>query len=377
MLHFLDYLLIALFLLATTALGIFTRGRQTKTEDYFISNSSLKGFFGSGIIGLSITATFFSGISFLAYPSVVLDHGLVIFAGTVTFILQYFIVIHFFVPRFTRKTWSAPYAILEERFGAATRKLTSVLYILMRLGWMAALIYAPAIAIMSATGIGLNYFWPVVLLVGLTSTIYSAFGGLRGIMITDAFQMLVILLGCFITVGFIVWFLPVPLSEAWAWLGDSGKLKIVDFSFDPSVPITTWSAIFGTFFATVGMYFGDQMSLQRYMAAESPESLRRSFVINVAGVIMILLILAAIGLSLSAWYQFKPSGILPENSDQIFPFFVASELPIGVAGLILAALLGATMSSMTSGINALSGAIQLDLLPGLMEGRRCSSHNRC
>lgn len=369
MLHFIDYLLVAIFLLATAVLGISSRGRQVKTDDYFISRSSLTGVFGSGVIGLSLTATFFSGITFLAYPSVVLNHGLVIFAGVATFLIQYFIVVYFFIPRFTRKSWSAPYAILEERFGAPTRKVASVLYILMRLGWMAALIYAPATAILGAVGIGLQYFWPVVLFVGLTSTVYSAFGGLRSIMITDALQMLVILVGLLITISFIFYFLPVPFGEAWARLGETGRLKLFDFSLDSSLPITTWSAIFGTFFATVGMYMGDQMSLQRYMTAESRESIRRSFLINVSGVIGILLMLGAIGLSLAAWFEFKPSEALPRNSDQIFPFFVASEMPIGIAGLILAALLGATMSSMTSGINALSGAIQMDLVPGLLEGK--------
>lgn len=369
MLGTVDILLIALYLLGTAALGICARGKQGSAENFFISKGSLPGFLGTTIIGLSITATFFSGISFLAYPSVVLQSGLVIFSGLVTFFLQYFFVVHFFVPRFNRKTWHAPYEILEDRFGAPTRKVTSVLYILMRLGWLAVLIYAPTIAILGATGLGSEYFLPCVVIIGFISTVYSAFGGLRGVMVTDAAQMLVILVGCLITVGFIVYQLPVPVAEAWQRLGETGKLRVWDFSTDLSVGITTWSAMIGSLFATLGMYFGDQMSLQRYMTAGSTENVKKSFLVNMAGVLVILFVLACIGLSLSAWYEFSPTDAKPSDTDKVFLFFVASELPTGVAGLVVAALLAATMSSMTSGVNALSGAIQLDLLPGLLRQR--------
>lgn len=369
MLGSLDYILIFAFLIATAGIGIAARGKQEKTGDYFISKGSLPGFLGSTVIGLSIAATFFSGISFLAYPSVVFNSGLVILAGLSTFVLFYFLVVHFFAPRYASRGWKAPYEILEVRFGVGIRKLTSLLYILMRLGWMAALIYAPTVGILGAAGLGSEYFWPVAVCVGLISTIYSAFGGLRGIMVTDALQMLVIIGGCMVTILFILFNLPAPLGEVVARLNENGRIRLFDFSTDPGVTVTTYAALIGTFFATLGMYFGDQMALQRYLTNASQKDLKKSFLINVIGVILILLILACIGLGLAAWFEFFPDAPRPEDSDRIFPFFVASELPSGIAGLILAALLAATMSSMTSGINALSGAIQMDLLPGFLRNR--------
>jgi len=368
MLGTLDYSLIFIFLVATAAIGILTRGRQEGTDDYFISRGSLPGLIGSGIIGLSIAATFFSGISFLAYPSVVFDSGLVILVGLLTFVIHYFLIVHFLAPRYAARPWTAPYEILEVRFSRGIRQLTSVLYILMRLGWMAALIYAPTVGILGAAGLGPEYFWPVAITVGLVSTVYSAFGGLRGIMVTDALQMLVIIGGCAVTIGFIVFNLPAPLGEVVSRLNETGRTRLFNFSTDPGVTVTTYSAFIGTFFASLGMYFGDQMALQRYLTNASQKDLKKSFLINVVGVIVILLVLACIGLSLAAWFEFYPEASRPADSDRIFPFFVASELPGGVAGLILAALLAATMSSMTSGINALSGAIQMDLLPGFLKG---------
>ena len=365
MLHPVDYVLIVVFLFATVAIGILSRGKQGSTADYYISKGSLPGFIGNAIIGLSIAATFFSGISLLAYPSVVINHGLVICLAMLTFVANYYLLVYFFAPRFATGEWRTPYQILEYRFGWSARKLSSGLYVLMRLGWMSALIYAPTVAILGATGLGDGHFWTVVLLVGLTSTVYSAFGGLRGIMVTDALQMLVIIGGCLTTVGFIVFNLPVSLGEAFARLGETGSTRVFDFSTDISITVTTWSVLIGGLCANTAMYFGDQMALQRYLTSPSIREVRRSFLINVVGVIVILSILAVIGLSLKAWMLYQDPAGLPEDTDRIFPFYVASQLPPGVAGLILAALLAATMSSMTSGINALSGAIEMDLVPGM------------
>lgn len=362
MLHAIDYILIVLFLVFTAGVGILSRGKQEKTGDFFISKGTLPGPLGSLIVGLSIAATFFSGISLLAYPSVVIKHGLVIYATVVTFIINYFLIVYFFVPLFVRKQWRSPYEILEVRFGIPSRKLASSIYVLLRLGWMAVLIYAPTIAILGATGLGNEFFWPVVLLVGLTSTVYSAFGGLRGVMVTDAMQMLVIIGGCVITIAFIALNLPVSYAETWDKLIETDSLRLFDFSLDPAITVTTWTAIIGGLFANAAMYMGDQMSLQRYMTSASMREVKHSFLVNCIGVLVILTILTVIGLSLKAWALFQDPATLPSDTDQYFPFFVASQLPVGVAGMILAALLAATMSSMTSGINALSGAIEMDLM---------------
>ncbi len=363
MLHAIDYILIVLFLLFTAAVGILARGKQEETDDFYISKGTLPGFLGSTIVGLSIAATFFSGISLLAYPSIVINHGLVIFITTITLIFKYYLICYFFVPLFIRRQWRSPYEILEIRFGASVRKLASFIYVILRLGWMAVLIYAPTIAILGATGLGDDYFWQVVLLVGLISTVYSAFGGLRGVMVTDAMQMLVIIAGCLITIGFIIYNLPVSYQETWRMLKDTDSLRLFDFSLDPSVKVTTWTAVIGGLFASSAMYLGDQMSLQRYMASASIEEVKHSYLVNCIGVFIVLSVLCAIGVCLKAWSLFQDPASLPANTDQYFPYYVASQLPVGVAGMILAALLAATMSSMTSGINALSGAIEMDLLP--------------
>ena len=118
--------------------------------------------------------------------------------------------------------------------------------------------------------------------------------------------------------------------------------------------------------ANLANYVGDQMSLQRYLATRAIPSALRTFTINVFGVILVITLLSAMGLALFVFYHYLPDPSLPTNADKIYPHFVATQLPVGVSGLVLAAILAATMSSMTSGINALSGTITLDLMPRIM-----------
>jgi Na+/proline symporter len=119
----------------------------------------------------------------------------------------------------------------------------------------------------------------------------------------------------------------------------------------------------GVTVANLANYIGDQMSLQRYLATGETKVALQTFTINVMGVIAVLAALTMIGLSLYVFYQLAPDPGLPTNADQIFPYYIATQLPTGISGLLLAAILAATMSSMTSGINALSATVTLDLLP--------------
>ncbi|HEX7009078.1 MAG TPA: hypothetical protein VF184_03795, partial [Phycisphaeraceae bacterium] len=237
------------------------------------------------------------------------------------------------------------------------------LFILMRLGWMATLIYAPTIAIMAAANLDPAWLWPVVLTIGFSSTLYTAIGGIRGVIVTDAIQFLIIIGGVLGVILYTLIRLPTPWPEAVNILQETGRLRLWDLSLSLEQPLTLWALIIGYTVHNLGSYMGDQLSLQRYITAGNLRSAGQSFATNAVSSILVLLLLAGVGLALAAWYGAAGGVHLPSNVDQIFPYFVAHQLPVGVAGLLLAALLAATMSSMTSGINALAGAITLDWRP--------------
>jgi SSS family transporter len=356
----LDIVVIVVYMTIVIAVGLLCKGKQKDAADYFTTHGHMGSVFGSILVGMSIAATLFSGISFLAYPSVVYKHGIMLLLMLMPFPLCWIVLRYWFLPRFLSVKSNDPYGFLEVRLSKNVRNTAAIMFVLLRFGWMAALIYAPTIAIMAAARLDSHWFWPLVLIIGLTSSLYTAFGGIRGVIITDAIQFLMMIIGIAFTIGFALMKLPVPISEAVISLRENNLLSMPSFSFDPTVTFTFWTILIGMFVSNMGSYIGDQMSLQRYLATGDLKACSRSFLVNVLGVWIVLILLTAIGLTLSVWYRFVPDPNLPMKADLIFPHFVATQLPAGIAGMLLAAILAATMSSITSGINALSATFTLD-----------------
>ncbi len=245
--------------------------KQDSAKDYFTAGGSLGSFFGIILVGLSIAATLFSGISFIAQPALAYSTGIIflVWSAFVCMPISYVILRYWFLPRYLNAGCVYPYDILEKRFGFQTRLIASSLFIFMRIGWMAAMIYAPSIAILSMGRLNDAWFWPVVLVTGLSSTIYSAFSGIRGVIVTDAMQMVVIIIGIAATASFAIYHLPVPFDVALADLQAAGKLRVFDFSLNPTRSMTFFTIVIGVTVANLANYLGDQMSLQRYLATGS------------------------------------------------------------------------------------------------------------
>ncbi|HXK59202.1 MAG TPA: hypothetical protein PLP42_04840 [Acidobacteriota bacterium] len=360
MLSFWDVLIIVIYLFSSVLVGVLSRGRQRDSQDYFTARGGLAGVVGSILVGLSIASALFSGISFLAYPSVVYGHGPALLLGLFSYLAAWLVLRFWFLPRYLAGPVKHPYQVIETRFGSHARLEASVLFVLLRLGWLATLIFAPALAVMAAGRLEPGWFWPVVLVIGLGSTAYATVGGIRGVIYTDALQFLVITAGLALTVGHVLTHLPTSLATAWSGLAQSGHLDLFDFSFDPSLTFTFWAIAIGFSLSNIATYGGDQMIMQRYLAAGNIRSASRSFTVNALGSSVIILLLSLVGLCLAAWYQAQPDPLLPAKADQVFPYFIATQLPTGVVGLLLAALLAATMSSMAGGINALAGSFTFD-----------------
>ena len=352
-------LIIGLYLVATIIIGIVFRGRQESAQDYFTTSGGLSNWLGSTLVGLSVAATLFSGITFLSLPSVVYGGDLSIVLGLLGFVMAFIMMRYWFLPKFLRGGYTQPYQVLQERFGESTRLVAAAMFVLLRVGWMSALIYAPTLALMAALQLGDGWFWPLILTIGLSSTVYTVLGGLRGVIVTDALQFGVYFVGI---IGVFVW---VALNlPSGATGGDfSGFVAenagSFDFSFDLSAA-TVWVVFIGLTFGFFGQYAADQMSLQRYLALGDLRSNTRSFALNIVGSAIVFAALLGIGLVMALWFGSVSDPNVPTAPDQVFPYFLGTQLPPVLGGMILAAILAATMSSMTSGINALSATVTLD-----------------
>lgn len=359
--HWIDLTIMAAFLIGCMVFGFLARGKSHHAEDYFTGGGKMTGFLNTTILGLSIAGTFFSGISFIIYPSVVYAHSIILPVwGLVVCMPVAFVVLRFwFLPRYLAGKWKFPYEILEDRFGPASRTVASALYILMRIGWMGAMIYAPTLAIITMCGLDPKWFWPLVLINGLANTFFTVFVGIRGVVIIEAIHMLVIAGGILATILSALYQLPVPLGTAISTLHDTGHFNIFDFSFDPRNNFTFFTIIIGVTTGNFVNYISDQMSLQRYLASGDGQSASRSFVVNIIGVTIVVSLLTLVGLTLFVFYHFSNEpGLDKLLADQVFPHFVSTHLPIGVAGLLLAALLSA--NSLPAAINTLSSILTVD-----------------
>lgn len=355
----LDICIVIAYLAITLGIGIAYRGRQDNAEDYFMAGGSMRSSFQTILVGFSIAATLFSGISFVMYPATVYKKGITVLFMLISFPIAWIVLRYWFLTRFLSQGVRHPYDVIERKFGPKIRTLTALLYTGLRIGWMAILVHAPTIAILAATGLSDQWRWPLLLFIGIGSTLYTTLGGIRGVIITDAMQFMVIALGVIATVVFIWLRLPASAAAILTDLRESGSFRL-DFSFNPQIELGVWAVVIGACVGNIANWTSDQMSLQRYLANGSVRAAARSTAYNLMGSFAVVLLLVLVGLSLTAWYHYYPDPSLPSSQDKVFPYFIASQLPVGTAGLLLAAILAATISSMTSGVNTLAATITFD-----------------
>ncbi len=319
--------------------------RRRHTTDVFLAGRAM-GWFP---IGLSVMITLFSAVNFVAFPTEVMEYGLYVLASLPVFVLVAIPITRVFIPFFHGMKLTSLYAYLEVRFDRRTRLLGAGLFILWRLFWMATALYASARMLGAITGIS---FHLLILAAGGVAALYTAMGGIRTVMWTDVIQFVVLLVG----IGGALWVAGATQEQGWtgvwAQARVGGQLRpFLPFdpeflSWRPTVRITLWSALIGTFVAFLTRYGADQMVVQRYFTARSLGAAVRGFWWNVFAALTALLLLVFLGLAIAAASAGSPAPAMAR-----FGAF-AKTLPFGLTGILAAGLLAATMSSIDSGLNA-------------------------
>lgn len=367
MTHFswIDYTAFGLYLLATAAIGLaFSRG-QKDVKEYLLASRSI----GSVVLSMTVLAAFFSGISFLAAPSETYTNGIGFFVTMVSFFIATPFTATFILPFFYNSRFFTAYQYLDERFDGRIRMLASGSFILRVTLWLAAATYAPALALEQVTGLPL---WFTILCTGIVTTIYTTFGGMRAVIWTDVMQLLVLFGGMVVIMFTAVGQLP----EGWSQVVSTAQkhhLFDLNWSLDPTVRITVWAALIGGAVMNLVQMASDQVAVQRYLTAKSYAEAKRGLWIKLWLTLPVTAVFYGTGLVLFGFYQMKGDPVaagLVKKADTILPFFVVNELPMGFAGLFIAAIYAASMSTISAGINSLTSATLIDfyqkLIPGLV-----------
>jgi len=356
----LDYFLIVVYMVGVVGLGMWLGRGQHDTEEFFLAGRKMHWL----PVGISIMATLFSAISYLGYPGEFIGYGITFVAAWVTFIVTAPVIMFGFMPVYHRLKCTSAYELLEQRFDVRVRALASGLFIVVRLGWMALAIYTSSLALSSVTPFTLHQ---VVWVCGLGATAYTIVGGMRAVIWTDVAQFVVLvggLLGAMWLVhaaldgGFIQAF---HLAQAYD-AANPGSYRMqfhTELSF--TVRMTIWGLWIGNAATYLSDYGCDQVSVQRYLTSPDLKGMQRAFVINLVAVLVVLVGLALVGIGLWAYFQQHPDPVVAElKPDKVFPYFIAAKFPIGLSGLMIAALLAATMSSIDSGLNSVTTAVMVD-----------------
>lgn len=357
-----DYVVVVGYILLTIGIVLWASRRQRGTEDFFLGNRRMPWL----AIGLSIMATLLSSLTYVGLTGEVVKNGIAAFMMQLAVLPAALLVIPLFIPFFMRLRFTSAYEYLEHRFDYRTRLLGGGLFLLLRLGWISMVMYTGSLALATMTGWNL---YVVILVLGISATIYTCLGGLEGVVWTDVLQALMLFGGAAAIVLY-VWRDTGEGPLAWwraAGEHSQAHAKVEWFSLDPMKRITLGTALIAGFFWQICTHCSDQVVLQRYAATPSLAAARKSYIANVVSVLSITSLLLVSGLALLHFYvrhpELLPTGAKPvEVGDKLMPHFFAHQLPLGFGGLILANFLCDAMQTLVAGVNSVTAVASQDLL---------------
>ncbi len=302
---------------------------------------------------LSVVATETSTLTFLSIPGVAYLGTLGFLQIALGYVIGRVLVAFWLLPAYQTGELMTAYELLEKRFGGSTRRLTSGIFMVTRLLADSVRLFATAIPLALMTG----WSYPIaVAVIGLATFVYTYLGGIRAVVWVDALQMCLYLLGGIIALVVLQSAVPGGWEAIFAQASAAGKLQAIDLSWDPAVPYTLWAGLVGGAFLTMGSHGTDQLIVQRLLACRDLPSSRRALIGSGFAVLGQFALFLAVGLGVWVYY----GGAVFERSDEIFPRFILEALPIGLRGLLIAAVFAAAMSTLSSSINSLASATAYD-----------------
>jgi SSS family transporter len=371
----LDAAIIVAYLATMAFVGLYFSRRQTSLAEFFVARQSMAWL----PVGLSLMAALNSGIDYLMQPSATIRYGIVLLAGTSSWIFLYPWVSRVTLPFYRRLNLYTAYEFLEERFDVRVRTLAASIFIVWRLGWMATAIYVPCLAIEAVTGGRLDLRVMIVIL-GLVVTTYTMLGGIEAVIWNDVLQFCIMFGGLGATVWLSLTHVPGGLAEIWVAAHNAGKMSFsapavasgtgfigrIQFFF--MQPINLPALVVTMVLGRMASYTSDQVMVQRFQTTKSLKDSRQAYVINAVGDALWMFGLSFVGLALLAYFTHHT---LPSEyaTDKILPYFISQTFPSGAVGLVIAAILAASLSSVDSAINACTSVVVVDLYGRFMRGK--------
>jgi SSS family solute:Na+ symporter len=350
-----DWIVMALYAVAVLAIGWAANRRQSDSEDYFLAGRRLPFW----VVGVSLIATSFSSVSLIGGTGWGYAVGINWLQWQIGDLLALLVVGAFFLPFFARRPITTAYEYLEHRFGVAARTAASALFIGQTLLRASVLIYSPALALATVLG------WSVetaIVVAAAAAVLYSAFGGIGAVVWTDLIQMCVIVFA----VGYCFFLLAGDVEGGLgALLGharDNGRLQAVQLSARMDTPFNLLGALVPYAVLATSLFGTGQQAVQRFLSCRDLGAARRAALLGWLVGSLSLALTLLLGACIASWSELADVDFALAEGDKVLPAFIGARLPAGLAGLMLAAIFAASMSSLDSAVHSISTATIVDFL---------------
>lgn len=362
----LDYILLFLYFLGIATIGIWAGRKQEDTETFYLGKRKMPWF----AVCLSILATETSGVTFLGAPGDAFQANFFFLQMAIGSIIARFLIAYLFLPSFYKYRVTTIYEYLKIRFGENSQATAAIIYYATRLLASGVRVLAAAIPVSVVTGWNL---WLSILVTMSVTTLYTIIGGMKAIIWTDVAQILIFFGGPLFALLFIVhsvggW------DEVYRIAGpsasDGNHFQIFNFNISLTDPHSILVMIIAGLLMTFAAMGCDYDMTQRMLTCKNKKESQRALIWTGFIDVPIIAMFLAIGACLFAFYQKFPDPNLPINTDRILPYFIVTQLPVGLKGLLIAGAFAASMSTISSSLGALSTSAITDIYrPYIVKGR--------
>lgn len=358
--HAIDAAIVICYLSVVLAVGLWVGRGQKDTVAYFLGDRDLP----TWAVLLSIVATETSTVTFLSIPSFAYtaNGGDMRFLQiTFGYIVGRVLVVWILLPLYFQGQAFTAYEVLERRFGPASRRATSSLFLVTRNLSDALRLFLTALALQQAIGLELS---TCIVVMGLVTIVYTFIGGVKSVVWNDCLQFFIYILGAVIALGVISYRLPDGWYQLVRFGEEYDKFRVFDFELSFTKPtMTFWAGLVGGLFLTAATHGTDQLMVQRYLTARSQRAAGWALVLSGWVVCAQFALFLVIGVALACFYgEFPPEVPFgPTDGDKVFAHFIVNHLPIGLVGLTLSAVFAAAMSTLSGSLNSSATALIKDI----------------
>lgn len=349
--NWLDWVIVVLYLIAITVFGVHFRKKQQSIHTYFLGGKTIP----TWALSLSIVATETSTLTIIGTPGIAFAGDLSFLQLVMGYLVGRVFISLVLIPAYFKGEMYTAYELMQRRFGKQIKHATASMFLITRA--LAEGVRVLAIATVVSIVLGTGEIVSILIISALT-LIYTFEGGLTAVIWTDVVQLFIYIGGTIVGFFMILGYIPGGWEGV---LSNAGhKLVLWNFSTDYRIPYTFWAGVIGGAFLNTASHGVDQLIVQRLLAAKSERNSKIALLGSGLVIFFQFALFLVVGIMLYSYYQYHPQEAAPAVRDRIFPTFVVQHLPHGISGLMIAAILAAAMSNLSSALNSLASTTVVD-----------------